>query len=143
MKILISVQYFDPAKGGAEKSLQTITKELAKEHEVIVIQAGKKEKIEILNNFNIITKKVSIYDEHWIFPIIPQCEEWRLIIDNEIQKYNPDLIITQLNFAAPTIDIANKYNIPSIMFIRSYEHFCPDAFLKLYVISIQNKISKY
>ena len=130
MKILISVQYFDPAKGGAEKSLQTITKELAKEHEVIVIQAGKKEKIEILNNFNIITKKVSIYDEHWIFPIIPQCEEWRLIIDNEIQKYNPDLIITQLNFAAPTIDIANKYNIPSIMFIRSYEHFCPDAFLK-------------
>lgn len=130
MKILISTQYFYPAKGGAEKSLQTIAESLSKEHEIIVFQAGKKENNEIVNNLNIITKKVSKYDEHWLLPIIPQAKEWGIIIDKEIQEYKPDLIITQLNFAAPTIDIANKYNIPTIMFIRSYEHFCPIAFMK-------------
>lgn len=130
MKILISVQYFNPPVGGAEISLYSIAKELAKNHEVIVLQAGTKNDTQWSSNIIIETRKVPIYDKHWLFSINNQCNEWAKIIDGYVREIKPDLIITQNNFTAPTVDIATIYDVPVVTFIRSYEHFCPIAFTK-------------
>ncbi|WP_052402919.1 glycosyltransferase family 4 protein [Methanococcoides methylutens] len=129
MKILISVQHFDPPGGGAELSLMSIAKKLAEKHEIYVLQSGKNNEIKYSDEIKIIVNKVPVYDKHCLFPIILQAKYWKKILDEKINDIKPDLILTQLNFAPPTIDIAVKYKIPSIFFIRSYEHFCPIAFI--------------
>jgi glycosyltransferase involved in cell wall biosynthesis len=161
MKILVSVQYFYPPVGGAEHSLISIVKKLAETHDIYVLQLGEYEKTRELDQIKLINVKIPLhyklmlYDQlkspRWIYhlsPIIFQAQYWKKNIEEQISEIDPDLIITQLNFAPPTVDIAVKHNIPSIMFIRSYEHFCPIGYINGIdcngqcnnCISLQNKI---
>lgn len=87
----------------------------------------------------------------WVYhisPVIFQAKYWRRVVEKKINEIKPDLIITQLNFGPPSIEAAVKYDIPSILFIRSYEHFCFIGFIKgtdctkqcKKCIALQNKI---
>ena len=142
MKILISVQHFSPAIGGAEYSLLTLAEKLSEKHDIYVLQSGINDDIKKLDESNITIQKIHnshkliSYDElfspWWVYhisPVIFQAKRWKKILENQINDIKPDLIITQLNFAPPSIDIAAKYDIPSIFFIRSYEHFCFVGFI--------------
>lgn len=161
MKILISAEYFSPPIGGAEISLATLAQQLAQKHEVIVLQAGKFSGNEVKDKLRMIDKKVpfpqsvlwfdrrysSILKYH-ISPVIWQAHQWTNNIDEVVDKYNPDLILTQLNFGPPTVDVAKKYGIPVVLFIRSWEPVCFTNFSRgtdcngrcESCIAIQNKI---
>lgn len=161
MKILISVQYFEPPFGGAERSLITLAKKMSEKHDVYVIQPGKMNDTRTVGSIKILEQEVPFqYKLLWhdllsspkwkyhISPIIFQAKYWRKVLEKNIIAIKPDLILTQLNFAPPSIDVAVKYNIPSIMFIRSCDQFCPIGFIngtdcdkKCHnCISLQNKI---
>jgi len=127
MKIFVAVQKYYPAVGGAEKSLKNLVDELAKNHSVTVYQAGTNNKRfkdgdVVIQNINMVS------DPHCLLPIILQAVRWRQRFNLHVEAIKPDLIITQLSFAAPSIDVAREHGIKSIMFMRSYEHFCPDGF---------------
>lgn len=142
MKILISVQHFSPPIGGAEYSLLTLAKKLSEKHEIYVLQSGRNDDMKKLDKTKIIVEKIhnshklisydQLFSPWWVYhisPVIFQAKRWKKILESKINDIKPDLIITQLNFAPPSIDIAVKYNIPSIIFIRSYEHFCFVGFI--------------
>lgn len=161
MKILISVQYFFPPVGGAERSLITLAKKISEEHEVCILQSGNYNEARKIDNINILVQKVPLlykliwFDKfsspNWhyhISPLILQATYWEKVLEKKINQIKPDLILTQLNFASPTIDIAVKHNIPSIVFIRSCDQFCPIGFINgtdcdkqcHNCIALQNKI---
>lgn len=142
MKILISVQYFYPPVGGAEQSLISLAQELAKSHDVFVLKPGKYTEFVEIGKIRLLTQKVPFfYKPIWydivdtpsflfhFSPILFQAKYWKQVLERKINKIKPDLILTQLNFSAPSIDIAVENSIPSIVFIRSYEHFCPIGFI--------------
>lgn len=142
MKILISIQYFFPPVGGAEHSLMSLAGDLAKNHEVYVIQSSFENNLHVVEGIKVISCKIPLhrrlvwYDNlrsHRLFyhssPVILQARYWEKILETEIKKICPDLILTQLNFAPPTIDVATKYGIPSVFFVRSCDQFCPIGFI--------------
>lgn len=143
MKILIPVQNFDPQIGGAEKSLFTLINKIAEKHEVVVLQPGYSDEIIQSGNLFINKKKLSLLYSilgylsffyrggiRFIYPVYYQARAWKEIVDEEVRSFQPDIIITQLNFAPAAIDIAKEHNIPSILFLRSFEHFCLIGFEK-------------
>lgn len=131
MKILISVENFNPPKGGAEHSLITLAKKLAEKYEVYVIQPGRNNEVKYLDQIKVIVKKTPVFFSRWLIRSYPMLKAlyWKKVLEKEISEIEPNLILTQLNFAPPSIDIAVKCQIPSILFIRSYEHFCPIGFV--------------
>ena len=161
MKILISVEHFSPPVGGAETFLISLAQQLARKHEVIVLQAGRFSNDKAKGRLRIIERKISFPQsilwfnlryspklKYHISPVIWQAHHWKNYIDEVIQECNPDLILTQLNFSPPTVDVAKKYAIPVIMIIPSCDPFCFTNFTKGIncngkcngCIALQNKI---
>ena len=129
MKILFSLQYFYPPVGGGELSLRRLAEKLAEDHEIGVLYAGKGNEDFERFGLKLRSRKLkSLGTLRWINELY-QLEQWSRILEDEFKEIKPDLILTQLNFSPPTIRIAKKYNIPSVLFIRSYEHFCPKGFI--------------
>lgn len=129
MKILFSLQYFYPPIGGAELSMRSLAQRLAIDHDVYVLYAGKKNEDFKKFGCRLRSRKLRrLGTVQWIKRFY-QSKQWSHILENEIKGIKPDLIFTQLDFAPSSIRIAKKYNIPSILFIRSYEHFCPIGFI--------------
>jgi glycosyltransferase involved in cell wall biosynthesis len=129
IEILVSVRNFYPIIGGAELSMYTLAKRLSEEKEVHIITNG--------HSFNEIIKDQLHIHERAASINIPQfrhiktymeCKKWLSILDNFVSENRPDMILTQLEFALPSVEIAMKYNIPSALFIRDYSHFCPIGF---------------
>ncbi len=134
---------------------------MSEKHGVYIVQPGKNDEVKKLDKIKIIVQKVPIYykliwydqlsSPWWVYhisPIIFQAKYWEGVVEKKINEIKPDLIITQLNFGPPSIEAAVKYGIPSILFIRSYEHFCFIGFIKgtdctkqcKKCIALQNKI---
>lgn len=137
MKILFSSEYFNTFYGGWERSQSTLLKSLANEHEIHSVFLSPDNSNSILEGINLHQRKVSL-SSLWrnrlpnIFPdlrMIYLNAKWRKILQNEINVISPDLIMTELNFAPSSIETALKYRIPTIFFVRSYEHFCPIGFI--------------
>jgi len=137
MRILISVEYFLPPVGGAEISLATLAQQLAQKHEVIVLQAGKFSGNEVKGELRVINKKVPFPQsilwfnhqyssklKYHISPVIWQAHHWTNNIEEVVEEWNPNLILTQLNFGPPTVDVAKRHGIPVVLFIRSWEPIC-------------------
>lgn len=129
MRILVSVEYFYPPYGGAEVSLFTLLKKLAEKHEIFVLYSGKERRKFRINSIDITSVSVPKTKLRggwvkWFFYL----KQWEKIIIKAIRQIKPDLILTQLNFSSPTAKIAEKFKIPLILFLRSYEHFCPLGF---------------
>ncbi len=124
MKILFSARKLDPPSGGAEISAMEILRELAKNNDVTALTTGnnkeyKKDNIKIKKVRENFISSISIsWAKRYFLNLY-----WRKILDNYLKKNDFDLIITQLDLTPSTVEIANKYRIPSIVFIRSYEHF--------------------
>jgi len=143
MKILISVEYFSPPVGGAEISLISLVQQLARKHEVIVLQAAKSPNDELKGGLRVIDKKIPFpqsilwFDHRYssklkyhISPVIWQACHWMKYIDTVVKECNPDLILTHLNFSPPTVSVAKKYGIPVVLFIRSWEPICFINFIR-------------
>lgn len=129
LKILFSLQYFYPPIGGAELSMRSLAQRLAIDHNVYVLYAGKTNENFKTFGCRLRSRKLRrLGTVQWIKRFY-QSKQWSYVLENEIKEIKPDLVCTQLDFAPSSIRIAKKYNIPSILFIRSYEHFCPIGFI--------------
>lgn len=136
MKILLSMENFYPAMGGAELSMKTLAELLGKNHEVDILCSGKRDEDVQEGNAIIHIRKIKkklgpecIPEPGWLNLFHSQ-NQWMGILKYLIKDNRPDIILTQLNFSPPTVDIAISENIPTMLFIRSYEHFCPIGFLE-------------
>ncbi len=118
MKILFSAQNFLNQVGGAEISAQTILKRLSEKHEVHVVSVG------CGGDYEWEGINVHEIDCSNRIPYINFL--WSKHLNSIDVK--PDLVITQVNAAAPTVFWAKKNKIPVIFYIRSFEHFCVDGF---------------
>ncbi|MFH1055766.1 MAG: glycosyltransferase family 4 protein [Candidatus Altiarchaeota archaeon] len=118
MRIIFSAQNFRNDVGGAEISAQTLLKRLAEKHEVHVVSRGSK----------------GVYEWNGIKVHEVSCPNNILYINLFWSRYldglgfKPDLIITQVNAAAPTVFWCKRKRVPCLFYIRSFEHFCLDSF---------------
>ena len=128
MKILFSLDSFTSPHGGAEVSMISLARELAKRHFVKVLYTDKKNV-----KFEEYGCKLRAYKLHSL-PMLSfinnifRAELWKDILKKEIRDFKPDLVLTQLNLAAPTIDIASKFDVPTVLFIRDHRYFCFNDF---------------
>ena len=118
MRILFSAQNFLNEAGGAEFCAQNLLKSLAKKHEVHVLSRGKRG--------DYIWEGVRVHEIRCPNSIPYIHLRWKRHLDS--LKIKPDLFITQLNAAAPTVAWAKKQGIPAIFYVHSFEHFCQESF---------------
>lgn len=128
-KILVSVRNFYPIIGGAELSMYTLINRLSKENEVHVIYNGLSNNDTAKDGLHIHERAIDIdVPQFWHLKTCLECYKFGSVLDGYISENEPDIILTQLQFALPSVEIARKRGIPSILFIRDYSHFCPIGF---------------
>ena len=130
MKILVSVENFNPPLGGAEVSLEGILNELSKKNDIYVLYAGVK-KASSLNLVpkpsGFVFKNIPVFNRTVIRQYMANIR-WKKYLDSAVKKIRPDVILTQLEYTPSSIDIAKKYGIKSVIFLNNYDHFCPFSF---------------
>lgn len=155
MKILCIVEHFEPPIGGAELSLKSLLEKLVNQHEIHVLYVGDTQ-TDVLKNgmwhHKRKWKSKDMFKPFYMWWVFFWSKKWEKIIDAEIQNIKPDLILTQLTFSPQAVKSSKKFNVPSVMFVRSYEHFCPTGFRDnnddckkncLRCLPMKQKITKY
>jgi glycosyltransferase involved in cell wall biosynthesis len=132
MKILLSVENFYPRLGGGEVFVDEIMTEFKKRgHDVYVLYVGD---YKPNSNLNLLPQKRSFTFKNVPFlnrTVIRQYFaniKWKKLLDKKIKEIKPDIIFTQLEYTPSTIDVAKENNIPCVVFIQNYDHFCPSLF---------------
>jgi glycosyltransferase involved in cell wall biosynthesis len=123
MKILAVEENLLNPHGGGELSFQTLIERLSENHTLFAL--GKR--VAVPDNppgfspaqFRVIEiPRIHFLNKYLVFKQV----------ERQVAKYigsiSPDLIIAQQDFAAPTLKAAYAAGIPSVGFIRNYEHFC-------------------
>ncbi len=126
MRILFSGENLYPSIGGAEESMQTVLKHLKIKNHVAAYYIG--EKWDALQSYVSSFPKISPYHlREYMYNFLLKKELFKIF-----DKFKPDLLLTQLQFTPGSVEVAKKRNIKSIVFLRSYEHFCLDGFINGY-----------
>ena len=126
MKILVASEYFYPAFGGAEISLLNIIKGIKDSNEIHIAYndtLGEKPCNTFSNSIVDVKINNPLIRGYWVRRCIEN-HIWKYHIKKIISKVKPDLLITQLEYSAPSIIAAYEFGIPTVLFIRSFEYFC-------------------
>ena len=107
--VLFIAEYYYPFKGGAEKSIHNILRTLKNYGYNCFGMCYRSN-----NGISYGSRNRHIIDGIEILTY-PKSD-----IGSVISEVNPDIILTQLNISDNVVKIANKMNIPSILFIRSF-----------------------
>lgn len=102
MKLLLVTAKYPPFSGGAENSIHELLIELSKKNHTILVLTKFKGRGNSWEN-------------------IPICEvnTFSIIqLENICKKFNPDKILTQLEWSEESIEVANRLSIPIIFFSR-------------------------
>jgi glycosyltransferase involved in cell wall biosynthesis len=129
MRLVYATPSLYPLRGGAELSTHTLLTDLSCEHETHAIYWGaenndiEKDELHIHPRRN--TVRVPRFDQLrlWL-----ENKNWLEILGEFTEHSKPDVVMTSLGLAPSSVEVARMYEIPSILFIRSYEHFCPIGF---------------
>ncbi|NQS97818.1 MAG: glycosyltransferase [candidate division Zixibacteria bacterium] len=109
-KILFAAEYLDPPYGGAEESAIAILKALVDDgYDVTGVCKGEVNKYYWKNGIR--CRHVTNVES-----LIKACE-----FDHQ------DLVLTQLNWGPVVTAAAKGFGKPVFLFVRSYEHFCPNV----------------
>ena len=124
MHVLIASKRLYPPIGGAELSMLGIAKRLSRIHKVSMLIQGTGN-VKAPENIGVITidPEMSILRGQWITQLFESLK-WRKLTRKVLRETKPDVVLTQLDFSAPTILASNDVNIPSVLFVRSFEFFC-------------------
>ena len=141
MKILFSAENFYPLIGGAEITVYTLFKELCKRNKIYVICAGDKDRKFQVDKIQIYQKKKLQIRGRW-FHLLMAYKHWKKILSKIVRRVRPDIVLTQLSFAPPTVKVAKENILPSILFIHDLRHICPIYFLNR-DISFCNSFCKF
>jgi len=124
MKILFSAEKFYPPVSGAERNVLNLFRELSKKHEVEGICTG--EKNQIIEHEGIKIYHVKTPFSHlrsWVKRYFLN-KLWFNVFDSFLKKRDYDLVVTQTELTPASTIIAKKYKIPTLIFVRDYQHFC-------------------
>jgi len=124
MKILFSAEKFYPPVSGAEHNVLTLFKEIAKKHEVEGICTG--EKNEIIEHEGIKIYHIKTPYSHlrsWVKRYFLN-RLWFNVFDSFLKKRKYDLVVTQTELTPASTITAKKHKIPTLIFVRDYQHFC-------------------
>jgi len=130
MKVLFSAENFYPFVGGAEISMYTLLKELAKNYETHAVCSGLE--FEEFQLDGIIVHKVKIISVRpgWL-RFLTMNRYWEKVLSKIVKKVEPDILLTQLGLAPASVKVAKKYNVKSIFFIRDLiKAYLPNSFPK-------------
>jgi len=122
MRILATEENLIKPLGGGEISLKTLLCFLKEKNEVLAVAKHVKgthihpSSISSINVFEI--PRTHMFNKYLVF------KQLEPAIKRVIKKFSPHLVITQQDFAAPTLKMAYKAGVPSVFFIRNYEHLC-------------------
>jgi len=124
MNIVAVSKYLFPPIGGAEISMLEILKRLACEHKVSILCQGSGAK-GYSANVRVMNRNIStpFLRGQWIQQYVENLR-WRRVVRKTLVMLKADVLFTQLDYSAPAILAANDINIPSLLFIRSFEYFC-------------------
>ncbi len=125
MKILYSNKSLYPFEGGGDVSAFTLLEYLAEKHEVSAYYIGK---IKENTKIRLYPQKIKTKKGLWINLFFLR-RKWERILKKAIKKEKPDLIITQDYLIGPSVKIAKKHRIKSIVFLRSFLHLSIDNFM--------------
>ena len=141
MKILVSVEHLYPGFGGAEVYLDKFLRRLAEKHTIQVIESEGLPQASPGSRITVETPSIPLpfrllwYKYHssprWKYqfsPIMLQSICWRGIVEKKIREYAPDLLLTQQNLSAASIDAARRNNVPSVMLIHDFRNFSYSSF---------------
>jgi len=131
MNLLFSLDNYDHATGGAEKSVRALAERLAlRGHQVQVLQRG---------------EGVGSYDHG---PVrvhtrpLPSARlvrdrdrdtlrwnrAWRPMLDEFLDQHPTDLLLTQTRLLPSTVSAGESRGIPVVVFMRAFSMFCPLQF---------------
>lgn len=122
MRILATEENLLKPLGGGEISLKTLLGYLKEKNEVLAVAKRVKDPsphssfISGINLFEI--QRIHMFNKYFVF------KQLELAIKGVIKNFSPHLVITQQDFAAPTLKMAYKAGVPSVFFMRNYEHLC-------------------
>lgn len=131
MRILLSVENFWPRLGGGEVFVDEVMTALSTEHKCKAIYVGTNKpnaefelkpikKSKVYKNIPLVNR---LYARHYFAN-----KNWKKILEEEVKNFNPNLIITQLEYLPASVDVAQKHGIKTMGFLQNYEHFCPNSF---------------
>ena len=122
MRILATEENLLKPLGGGEISLKTLLGFLKEKNEVLAVAKRVKDHyphpsfISGIKLFEI--PRTYMFSKYFVF------KQLELVIKRVIKNFSPNLVITQQDFAAPTLKMAYKADVPSVFFMRNYEHLC-------------------
>ncbi len=131
MKILFSLDNYDHGTGGAEMSIQALAHQLAtRGHEIKVLQRD--ENVSSYDDGPIHVQTYPLPSPRFIRDRDRDTIRWNRLwgpkLNEFIEEYPADLIITQNRLLYSTVDVATKRNIPVVIFVRAFSMFCPTQF---------------
>lgn len=122
MRILATEENLLKPLGGGEISFKALLGFLKERNEVLAVAKQVKDPslhpsfISGINLFKI--PRTHMFSKYFVF------KQLEFAIKRVIKKFSPNLVITQQDFAAPTLKSAYKAGVPSVFFMRNYEHLC-------------------
>ncbi len=131
MKILFSLDNYDHGTGGAEMSIQALAHQLAtRGHEIRVIQRD--EDVRSYDDGPVHVHTYPLTSPRFIRDRDRDTMRWNRLwgpkLNEFIEAYPADLIITQNRLLYSTAEVATKRNIPVVVFVRAFSMFCPLQF---------------
>ena len=126
MRILVASKYFYPPFGGGEISLYNILRDILNQHNIHILYSDSFGQPGPDNfSFSILPTKISNplvrgYTIRMFFENLL----WQNKVLRELRNNEYDLLITQLEYSAPSIIAAHQRGIPSLLFVRSFEYSC-------------------
>ncbi|MBU0980246.1 MAG: glycosyltransferase family 4 protein [Nanoarchaeota archaeon] len=133
MKILYSAEDLWPYVGGAEVGLDEMLAELSKKHEVHAVWVGKEKKKDTPYHqhpqpYSTVWKNVPLFNRTLARHFYAN-SRWTKVLQRYIDRYKPELMLTQLQFMPASILAAMQNGMKSVSFIQNWEHFCPYLFM--------------
>jgi glycosyltransferase involved in cell wall biosynthesis len=141
VRILFAARNYMPASGGAEKSMQTLLTRLADGHDVNVLCAGSEGSVSKKAGVNVEVASMPYRLRpayHWM-GLYRLMGWWRGVVEKKIVELKPDMVFTQLDFTPPVVEACAGKSVPCVVFVRSFEHFCPDGFVRVDPTSCNSK----
>lgn len=121
MRIFASEENLLSPQGGGELSFETLLSYLSKNNEILSVGKCVKHPLKPLfpvSQILLFETNTHMLNKYLVFKQLERS------LKKKMKSFSPDLVITQQDFAAPTIKAAFDEKIPSIVFMRNYEHLC-------------------
>ncbi len=122
MKILAVEENLLRPRGGGELSFRTLLGKLSERHDVFSF--GKQVPEPVHTGFPASGLPVFEMPRTYMLSKYLVFKQVERQIGRYIEQISPDIVLTQQGFAAPTLKAASRAGVPSVAFIRNYEHFC-------------------